>query len=226
MRDTLQTREYFDIFILEETKRVEKYEKRIASGTLKEDRILPVKDMLIQLKLGIIIAKYSRGDSILNIKNEFISLIDLLIDVWNRDSYEDNIRIASLTFLLGINDCRKEKIKSKLKETPYYDCLIDYILNGTNSVFNKNVLSFPESYKKLLQVIEEKRINVLMEYLREWYKNHDDSPWFDSHKSTKVNTYYGYWSFEAAAISKRLNLEDDSLKNELYYPYDMVHFIK
>ena len=118
MRDTLQTREYFDIFILEETKRVEKYEKRIASGTLKEDRILPVKDMLIQLKLGIIIAKYSRGDSILDIKNEFISLIDLLVDAWNRDSYEDNIRIASLTFLLDINDYRKEKIKNKLKKTP------------------------------------------------------------------------------------------------------------
>jgi hypothetical protein len=49
--------------------------------------------------------------------------------------------------------------------------------------------------------------------------------WYDSHKSSK-NDYYGYWSFEAGAIAKILNLDDSSLKDVAYYPYDLVHYKK
>ena len=47
----------------------------------------------------------------------------------------------------------------------------------------------------------------------------------DSHKSSE-NVYYGYWSFEAGAIAKILNLDDSSLKDVPYYPYDLVHYKK
>ena len=45
------------------------------------------------------------------------------------------------------------------------------------------------------------------------------------HKA-KEKLYYGYWSFEAGAIAKILNLDDSNLKNVPYYPYDLVHYKK
>ncbi|MDD7379168.1 MAG: DUF1911 domain-containing protein [Lachnospiraceae bacterium] len=41
-----------------------------------------------------------------------------------------------------------------------------------------------------------------------------------------MGAYYGYWSFEAGAIAKILNLDDSSLKDVPYYPYDLVHYKK
>ena len=40
----------------------------------------------------------------------------------------------------------------------------------------------------------------------------------------KEKLYYGYWSFEAGAIAKILNLDDSNLKDVPYYPYDLVHY--
>ena len=47
--------------------------------------------------------------------------------------------------------------------------------------------------------------------------------WYDIHKA-KEKLYYGYWSFEAGAIAKILNLDDSNLKDVPYYPYDLVHY--
>ena len=63
-----------------------------------------------------------------------------------------------------------------------------------------------------------------------WYKNQNlegkvtnlDTP---THQGID-GIYYGYWSFEAGAIAKKLHLDDTSLKNVPYYPYDLVHYKK
>lgn len=226
MRDSIKSREYFDVFILEDSNRVEKFENNIKSGVLREDRILPVKDKLIQIKIGVIIAKYSRGDSIESLKIEFESLIDLFVEAWNSESYEDNLRFASLAYLLDVDTNLMKRIREKLKEAQNYDYLIDFVLVGQSSTLDKGNLSYPESYQKLVHFIDERNIDVLLDYLHGWYNDHYHSAWFDSHKSKKVNLYYGYWSFEAAAISKRVELKDDSLRKEPYYPYDIVHFME
>lgn len=226
MRDILKMNEYFDVFIIEQSARVEKFEKKINTGEIKEDRITSLKEVLLQIKLEIIIAKYSRGDSLDGLKNEFTTITDSILELWDKDSYEQNLRMASLVYLFGIDEVTKKKISDKLKERPYYDSIIESILFG--NVENKLAasISFPNLYSKLSDAILTKNVNILVEYLRSWYKNNDDSPWYDTHKCSDFNIYYGYWCFEAAAIAKRLNLKDDSLQNEPYYPYDMVHFVK
>lgn len=65
---------------------------------------------------------------------------------------------------------------------------------------------------------------MLKKYLAEqWYEIHSECAWYNSHNS-KQNTYYGYWAYEAGAISKILKLNDEELKEQQYYPYDLVHF--
>ncbi len=57
-----------------------------------------------------------------------------------------------------------------------------------------------------------------------WYQEHGDVYWFGLHKNTRVNNYFGYWSWESAALAKIKNIGDSSLKNQKYYPYDAVHW--
>ena len=54
-------------------------------------------------------------------------------------------------------------------------------------------------------------------------RTHTNTGWFDNHKNQQ-KLYYGYWSFESGAIAKILQLDDSSLKDAPYYPYDMVHY--
>ena len=67
--------------------------------------------------------------------------------------------------------------------------------------------------------------DVKEKVMEKWYEIHRECAWYDSHKSSK-NVYYGYWSFEAGAIAKILNLDDSSLKDVPYYPYDLVRYKK
>ncbi|MDR0574163.1 MAG: DUF1911 domain-containing protein [Tannerella sp.] len=52
---------------------------------------------------------------------------------------------------------------------------------------------------------------------------HSDTGWYNDHKNGG-NLHYGYWSFESGALVKILGLDDSSLKDMQYYPYDMVHW--
>ena len=220
MRDFIKSKEYFDIFIAEEKDRVEKFEAKIKSGTLKEDRVLPVKDKLLLMKLGIIIAKYSRGDSIPELKNEFESIIDLFVEACNLESYDDNLKFASLAYLFDVNDVLRDRIKIKLSQSPNYDYIIDFILLGNKASYAGKSMAFPYEYSKLLKAIESEEINLISEYISEWYNKHKHNSWYNSHKSS-VNIYYGYWCFEAVAVANRLNLDCELLKNKKYFPYDL-----
>ena len=61
------------------------------------------------------------------------------------------------------------------------------------------------------------REDAMLLYLNNWYENHAEHAWYDSHLRD-TDTYCGYWSFEAAAIAKILRLNEDKLKNSVYYP--------
>ena len=225
MRDTIKTKEYFDEYILKMLNGAKRFEDGIEAGEYKEDRILHVKDYILQKKIGIIIAKYSRGDTIEEIKREFESIIDLFCEAWDDTVYDSNISFASLSYLLGIDSDKMDLIKNKLKKSKIYDSLMEYILTGDKSNLDEEKLSFPSSYKKIVKAINNEDKNTFLKYLRGWYKNHLRSAWYGTHESKTPYVYYGYWCFEAGAIVKRLQLDDSDLKNEQYYPYDLVHYI-
>ncbi len=95
---------------------------------------------------------------------------------------------------------------------------------GNKSEFDTSKISFPRPYKKLVKSINDEDRDAFLKYLRGWYKGSVDSAWYGTHELVNKYQYYGYWCFEAGAIAKRLGFVDDDLKNEQYYPYDMVHF--
>ena len=226
MRDTIRSKEYFDTFILEEEEDgIKMFEESIANGEIEEDRIDFIKDDILLIKLGVIIAKYSRGDSVKLLKQEFENMLDMFYESWDSQIYEDNLCFASMAYLLGLDSTQLIKIKEKLMESEEYDYLIDFVLVGAETTLDKANVSFPQPYKKLLRSIECNDKEYLKKYLRGWYKGCRESSWYDTHLIEDDNLYFGYWCFEAGAIAKRLGFNDEDLKDEQYYPYDMVHFL-
>ena len=203
MRDTIKSKEYFDEYILKMSEGIKRFEEGIAAGKYLNDKILFVKDYILQKKIGIIIDKNSKGDSIEEIKKEFEHTLDLFDETRLDSVYE----------------------KNKLKKSETYDSILDFILIGNKSEFDTSKISFPRPYKKLVKSINDEDRDAFLKYLRGWYKGSVDSAWYGTHELVNKYQYYGYWCFEAGAIAKRLGFIDDDLKNEQYYPYDMVHFV-
>ncbi|MFR0999215.1 MAG: PoNe immunity protein domain-containing protein [Ruminococcus sp.] len=224
MRDSIRTKAYFDEFIAQEKERICKFQDKLNSGSIDDERVPLINNKIIYLKTDLIIAKYSRGDSINDIKNEFEELIDMVCEKGDVSIYEDNLCLASLAYLLGVNSDKMMRLRSKLMESETYDYLIDFVFLGSESDIDINKISFQREYKKLIKYIDDRTKETFLKYLRGWYRSHLHSSWYDSHKNEKFKLYFGYWCFEAGAIAKRLGFIDDDLKNEQYYPYDMVHF--
>lgn len=225
MRDSIQTKAYFDEFIAQDKERICKFQDKLNSGSIDDERVPLINNKIIYLKTDLIIAKYSRGDSINDIKNEFEELIDMVCEKGDVSIYEDNLCLASLAYLLGVNSDKMMRLRSKLMESETYDYLIDFVFLGFESDIDINKISFQREYKKLTKYIDDRTKETFLKYLRGWYRSHLHSSWYDSHKNEKFKLYFGYWCFEAGAIAKRLGFIDDDLKNEQYYPYDMVHFV-
>ncbi|MFV0381508.1 MAG: PoNe immunity protein domain-containing protein [Breznakia sp.] len=113
-----------------------------------------------------------------------------------------------------------------LKEEDINDYAIDFLVHSIDSSWKvrDNNIKYPIRYAMLKDIINSKGTTQIVKgHLDRWYKLHEDSAWYDSHKS-KENIYTGYWSYEAGAIVKILNLNDEELKQQQYYPYDLVHF--
>ena len=119
-----------------------------------DDKILFVKDYILQKKIGIIIAKYSKGDSIEEIKKEFEASLDLFCEAWDDSVYESNIVFSSLAYLLNLDDEKLNIIKNKLKEAETYDSLLDFILIGNKSEFDTSKISFPRPNRHLPATIK------------------------------------------------------------------------
>lgn len=227
MRDTLKGKEYFEEFILEDLERVNWFSKQLRRRKVRRERIFPVKAKIHDLKLGVMIAKYSKGDSLEMLEKEYLQLIKEWGEVFEKEYYNKNLKMISLAVLFEVDHSIIENIKLMLQKENVNDWLFNFLLN---TVDNKNIedeteLLFPESYSLLKEVVyEENREELLKKYLlEEWYNK--DCGCYEAHKS-KENIYYGYWSFEAGAIAKILKLNDDDLKNIQYYPYDLVHYME
>lgn len=225
MRDSIKNIEYFNQFIHEDLERVKKFTLKLQNGEVKEERIFLIKQKVHDLKLGLLIAKYSKGDELDELEKEYFELVSEWEEVWNPQYYNKNLQMISLGVLFGAKNEFARKVKMMLEKSGIDDWLLDYMLNSLveNQTEPKKEMLFPKTFASLQKVVsQENKIQLLETYLtNDWYN--EDCGCYEAHKSNQ-NIYYGYWSFEAGAIAKILNINDSSLQNTPYYPYDLVHY--
>lgn len=88
MRDKLKDRAYFDEYISEENERVINFTSKLINNEVKEDRVRAVKTKIHDLQMGILIARYSRGDAVDDLLADYICIVKGLPEVWQGDYYE------------------------------------------------------------------------------------------------------------------------------------------
>lgn len=227
MRDELKDIKYFNEFIDEDVARIEKFTDKLKSGEVKPERIVPVKSKIHDLQLGVLIAKYSKGDELSLLEKGYVDLIKNWEEVWEPDYYSKNLKMISLGVLFEVDKAYAEQIQQMLKKSNINDWLLSFLLDSWNEkrTDGQKQLLFPDKFSMLQKAVyEENKTAFLKKYLlEEWYT--EDCGCYEAHKS-KQNIYYGYWSFEAGAVAKILDIDDSGLKGVLYYPYDLVHYRK
>lgn len=229
MRDKIQNEKYFQEYIKEENENINYFQSRLDKNEIREDRILPVKREVYTLRFKILLAKYSIGEDLNEIRRDFLKIIDDTSKFWNAETgYINMIWILSIAIMLDIEGRYWNKLIHIIEASNLEDWLMAYLIARGKNMEEFEGLNFrmQKPYKKLKEIICENsfRKEKLRNYLcEEWYGSHDDMSWYDSHKR-KEKVYYGYWSFETGAIVKLLGLDDSDLKNSPYYPYDLVHY--
>lgn len=228
MRDRLKDKQYFIEYINEEKKRIEKFEAKLMNNEVKNERILPVRRKIHSLKFQILIARYSMGEKLEQLIDDYKGLVNDMVELWHPDWYDDMLWMLSIGVMLEIDDQSFNILIDLVEKNKKEDWLYYFMINyrNKNYTYSEYTLMFDEPYKEIYEVVklENNKISLLREYLQNrWYSGHSDAGWYDSHKS-KENLYYGYWSFESGAIVKILGLDDSELKDVQYYPYDLVHY--
>lgn len=244
MRDSLKDSSYFISFINEENGRIVKFKTKINSNEVAEERIIPVLRKISSIKLGITVALFSLGKDVVEINRSFLELIEYMEKSWGNknsflysndpepyytvDQYHDILTMLSLAYLLEVNDSNFERIVKLRDIVIENDTLLDFIINERFPRKIAGHIMQGNPYKELISIIEigDKKVqeNNLREFLEnKWYKSNKEVYWYDSHKSQN-NIFFGYWSFESAAVVKIMGLDDTSFKNNPYYPYDLVHW--
>ncbi|UTO20243.1 DUF1911 domain-containing protein [Acinetobacter sp. Z1] len=87
-------------------------------------------------------------------------------------------------------------------------------------------------YRKLIKVFNaspEQRPALMLQYLEDWYEASRREPYYDQHPQPDIRSgvsYYGYWSWEAAAVTWLLDIDDTSYREHQFYPKDLVDFAR
>lgn len=224
----------------DELNRIQKYPKT------NNDIIKSYRNGLVMRFFNLIIAEYSIGKEYAEIKKTFIKLLNTMETSWNTlslenfkhgfneppyyttDNYQQILTLISFGILLEVDDDNFSKIVKIRDKVNTPDKLLDFMINyRVRKEQSKNQLPY-NYYTNLLKILDKNEKNEIIKSLKnylskQWFKEFGKMADADTHKGI-VNYHTGYWSWEAGAIAKILDLDDSSLKDQQYYPYDMVHF--
>jgi hypothetical protein len=251
MRDKLKNEEYFITKIDIIYQVIKQYLEWIQNGEVKEDRINPIKHSIVWDYLRIINSKYSLGKNIIELKDDLIHAIDTTNESWDGfwklndrkgkeynqytlSAYDEMLWMLSLGYLLDISNEDFQKLVDVIDRDQVKDFLFEFIIRAkfpdrqlVKEESYQKYFGIPKVFEKLRQATTEtdksKAEQLVKEFITKyWYKGHKDAGWYNSHKSLH-NIYYGYWSFEMAAVVKIMGLDDSSFSDCKYYPKDLVY---
>lgn len=241
IRTTYKDGDYFNEYIKFNLESIEEFDNEIKVSTddAAKERRLNIKNFLYAYQS--LIAMYSRGDSIQDIKSFFPLVVEKFekgtydvgktpMDKYNFDSYFEILWMLSWCILLDVAPELSVRVIKVVQKMSRHDFFIDLFLSHlTKQNFQSDAIFYPDPYEKLRRIVKDdthKTTQNLLSFLeKDYYKGMKLAYWYDAHKN-KNDVYFGYWCFEVAAICKVLNVNDEILKSSEYYPYEMKHYAK
>jgi hypothetical protein len=236
MRGNLKNDEYFEEKLTKSDEDVTHYEELVAKVRAERGE----NDRGVKNGYGILSSTYLNRMNLLYTSgtrdNEFRPAFENLLRYYAKtwepdDSYFELIKVISLAIILDVDSTNEWLLllERKISENNYSDYLVDRFLTVVDSKWERrcSVFKWDNTYEPIKAIVDcedkTQAVMLLRSYLEnQWYDIHKECAWHGTHKSPKT-VYYGYWSFEAGAITKVCNLDDSLLKGQVYYPYDLVH---
>ncbi|MEW4923631.1 PoNe immunity protein domain-containing protein [Algibacter sp. 2305UL17-15] len=250
MRDLLKNKTYFENYIKNSCANRKALLKKIEKQQISRDRVSIVMRSLADSSVQLCISKYSAGYSLVDIRDSYFESIDLIYKSWDGfwklkidnevfnqytvSPYQEMLTMLSIGYLLNIPNEKFQLLVDVIDRDHVKDKLFEFIIAAKmpsrkplESESYKKYFGIPDIFKTLRQIIDSKdkdEASLLMaNYLNnEWYNIQAETGIKDIHNS-RHDIYYGYWSFESAAIVKIMDLDDSSFINNQYYPKDLVH---
>ncbi len=249
MRDNLvNSKRYFELFVEQKHSLINDSNERIKSGILPEEQVPFAKYRIFLFSLEILIAKYSAGSLPDELIEDYRTTIQLMSDGWEDsvvklklgsktlDQYILNqycymVWMLSLGILLNVAKSERTILKDLIVKGGIKDEFVLFLLES----LTKDQLKIERSkttykpFKNLLKSGECADIseNDTKKYLLGWFKNTKLMTWHNYSASIdRAKYYYGYWSFESAAIVAINSLDDNSFRDNEYYPKDLVDYYR
>lgn len=255
MRDKFKDFQHFSLMISNLNIGIEFLFGALNKNEVQLERINIVKKSIVQDYLNIISSKYSRGDSIDEFKSYLLHSIQLTFESWDGfwllktgkpigsvilnqyglSGYDEMLWMLSLGYLLDIDDDDYRKLVAVIDRDKVKDYLFEFIISAKLkerqpiSEESYEIYYFaPKAYELLRSAITQNNKieaeKLVAKFVRkDWYNKHKSAGWYNSH--LKTGTYFGYWSFETAAVVKIMGLDDSSFIDCPYYPKDLVNNI-
>ncbi len=239
IRDKIKNRKHFEKLLSEE-KEVIKQRNEIISKGNQNDIDTYIYYAIANNYMNLLKITYSLGVKIKDLRETYIvslqsfllgfeSEVPMYFDILNRVALGYLLNIPKENFKQLVDYVQRMDEQAKPSDwTP--DQLLWFMLNSRLKEDEKQTyadkLAFPKLYKglfKLTQISDAQEAKkVLNDYIEKWYNLNKDAPWYNNH--LKKNCYRGYWAWEVAAVAKIMHIDDSDLKDNPYYPYDMVHW--
>ncbi len=255
MRDLLKSKNYYEGFIEKKESIYSKRQRKISENLIPESRIEIVKADMSKNILYKCIAKFSAGFNIEDLLKDFYECINLTNEGWKKEgslkfrekdkiydqytisAYNQMLIMLSLGYLLNIPNDKFQILVNVIDRDNVKDNLFEFIISA--KLKNRSIVEsesyykyffVPEFFKTLREVIKtvdkEKCVGLIKRYLEsEWYNIQSETGIKNLHNNIH-DLYYGYWSFEVAAVVKIMGLDDSSFIDHKYYPKDLVHQVK
>lgn len=188
-----------------------------------------------------LIAKYSAGYDISVLNFDFNKIVISLEEYLNQpnsdgfsfsdsiDDYERALWLISIGVLLKVDVEIFNRLLKCIKNEgvdALYDTIVAKYFNNTIVVNNKTLCydtKFSLLYESTLLNPDKANMGV-KQFLKNWYKNMKQCYWYDNHKGPDGGGYFGYWCFEAAAVSYLFNIKDSTYRDMPHYPKDLLGF--
>ena len=190
--------------------------------------ISATKDTILKYQFDLLIGLYSAGEKIEIVREQYEQTLISLQGVWKAENgYIEMVMMLSIGIMLEVEQEKFNILVECVRKDNPKDYLIDLLINYKDTSWNGQSTKFMwnNPYKSTEEIVElsktdkEKATLRVLKYLKEWYKSVENK----THNS-KFNIHTGYWCWESGALVKILGLDDNSLKGQQYYPYDMVRF--
>ena len=226
---------------------INRFELWIETKKTPIERIPIVRRSIGSGKLRLIIAKYSMGYALEEIKLEYLQLLRsfklywlqgyVLMEYEGRElkqylDYDDMLWMLSLGYLLKVPESDFNILCELISRDEVKDRIYNFIISKKLGRQDFNLEEsyefgwnlYPSLREALVEEDLEKIFNLISVHLNyDWRRDHME---FLKLQNGRHGSYFGNWSFEAAAFVAIKGLDDRSFRINEYYPSTLVDFFR